>query len=242
MIQKQLTLLVFFVGISIFGYGQKAPGYLGKRLSIGGNFQLSPAILNPNNNGNKGLFKFNTQFGVTAEYATNRHASILLHYQTYSTLKDYDEEVVFFDLNNNYYDNSKLFGDLKVASYGFELRSYSESIAPYGYYLGIGLNYKVIELTQPMAFSSTTLVNRPQNDSPYTMINLNLTLGKQRIYLNKIIVSTGINIGIPLEFSKLNLLSTLEDDFTYNESDHVQKRIVLHDLLNFKIGVRYLLF
>lgn len=242
MIQKQLTLLVFFVGISIFGYSQKAPGYLGNRFSLGGNFQVSPALLNPNDNGNKGFFKFNSQFGITAEYATNRHASILFHYQKYSTKKDYDEEIVFFDLNNNYYDNNTLFGDLDVTSYGFELRSYSESIAPYGFYVGFGLNYKIIELTQPTAFSSPSLVNRPQNDSPYSMFNLNLTLGKQRIYLNKIIVSTGVNIGIPLEFGKLNLFDVTTDDFNYDESGPIHKRIALHDLFNFKIGIRYLLF
>jgi hypothetical protein len=241
MIQKKIGILVISTLISILGYSQKAPGYLGNRLSLGGNFQISPALVGPNKNENKGFLKFNTQVGASLEFVTNRNSSILAHYQIYDTKKEYDN----FILQNGVgfpIAIDDLFAKLKVTSFAVEFRRYSNSIAPYGLYTGIGLSYKMIDLIQPPILRNQFGTNIPKNDSPYSLISLGITVGKQRIYFNRLIVSTGVSINIPLEFSKINLFRDNEDPLRYNESDEVYNRIVLHDLINFKVGARLLLF
>jgi len=240
MIQKQIALLVLSTLISLLGISQKAPGYLGKRLSLGVNFQVSPALINPNNNRNTGFFKFNTQLGATIEYATNRHASILAHYQSYNTKKEYNDFQII-DLQNNY-SGGTFYGDLKVTSFGFEYRTYSESIAPQGFYSGIGLSYKKIDLTQPIIFSIPSIINSPKDESPYSLLSLGFSMGKQRIYFNRLIISTGVNFMIPLELGKLELFEESGNIYAYKESGDIYKRVALHDLFNFKIGARLLLF
>jgi hypothetical protein len=247
MIQKQIALLVVSTLISMLGISQRAPGYLGKRLNLGVNFQASPALSNPNINGNSGFFKFNTQFGATIEYATNRHASILAHYQTYTTKKGYGNLQQLMAQSYGY-SSATFYGHLKATSFGFEYRIYSGSIAPQGFYTGVGLNYKKIDLTQPAFFSlpttpligGTSLV--PKNESPYSLLSFGISMGKQRIYFNRLIISTGVNFMIPLEIGKLGLFENPSNGYFYKESVEIYKRIASHDLVNFKIGARLLIF
>lgn len=233
--------LAFFLLASISTFAQKAPGYMGKRWSVGGSIQFMSAFRGPNKNGKSGFFSLNDQYSIDIEYATQRKAAWKFSYGFYKTLKDY-KKVEEYDLNDDYYIPSAITSELDVKSFSLEYRMYHSSIAPYGKYLGVFANYKSIQLNQNEYLKTFEKSKQLKYDDPITLVSIGVSFGKQRIFFDRIVLDYGIHAILPLSFGKLPLLlidhSVTED----HENNYSAQRAIFHDYFNFKFGLRYLLF
>lgn len=239
--KQKLSSFIILIGISVhFSLAQKAPGYMGKRFNIHGMIQAKNSFLNPTEDGSEGLFKFNKQFGLGAEYAINKRSSMIVSYNTFTTSKSYED--IYYDINSSVDINlNDVFAKLDANSYSFEYRRYPNSLAPMGGFIGYIINYKTIDLTQPEILKLLPLEERPFNQSPYSLVSLGLSMGKQRIFFNCLVISGSINFLLPVEFGKMGYLSSRGSEEKYNESPDVYRRILNHDLVNLKMGVGLLL-
>ena len=161
-------------------------------------------------------------------------------FQTYTTSKSYEEE--FYSPDYSVYINmNEVYAKLNTNSFSLEYRKYPFSLAPMGGFIGYIINYKTIDLRQPKQLKSLPSSERPFNQSPYSLVSLGLSLGKQRIFFNCLAVSGSVNFLLPLELGKMGYFRNLNSDKRYNESYEVYRRILNHDMFNLKMSVGLLL-
>lgn len=198
------------------------------------------SLKHPTNDGSKGLLSFNNQIGVGIEYALTKRYSLIAMFNSYSTSKNYENATELYEVIQTIYLDD-LLAELDVNSFTAEYRNYPTSLAPYGTYLGLILNYKIIDLIQPEAISNLPPNYRPFNQSPYSLVSAGISAGKQRIFFNILSVSGGINILIPLEINKMGWFRESDEEGKYQESFDIYKRILNHDLINLRLSIGLLL-
>ncbi len=242
--KQNIQLIIAFLLIANTStFAQKAPGYMGKRLSVGGSGQFMSAFRGPNKNGESGFISFNDQYSIDLEYATQRKASLKFSYGFFKTQKDY-KKLIENDFNGDYEIPYNVKTELNVQTISLEYRMFRTSIAPYGRYLGVFANYKSIQLNQDKYFETLEISKRLQYDNPITLLSIGISFGKQRIFFDRIVVDYGISAMLPLSLGKLPLplLKVNRSNVKDHENEYSVQRAVFHDYFNFKFGLRYLLF
>lgn len=209
MIKKIVKLVFLLMIINNYIIIAQVSGYMGKRCAITFNTYSGPnyfSIFNDgftsgnNSSANPSLLKLNYKF--EASYVVTKHIALGVNVGVVDTrnffLESGREDVdnnTNYSGNNNYYD---IYNSCRLSGYslGLTYKYYlSNCIAPLGNYFQIDLlrsNYKIIDF-----YSKRNLYKLTNNENiKLSSLGINLTYGKSRIYLDRIIVTTGLQIGL----------------------------------------------
>jgi hypothetical protein len=270
--KRQVTVFIFFI-IATLATAQ-IPGYRGCRLTIAYNADLSPAILSPgvntkfenNNWSHDAVEAINFSHGLELDYVIKRRTSLCLGVQFVKTGLSYSNDYHVNDYNYpyNYYGTVYYSANQPVilkstnVSVGFKFfkRNY---IAPFGKYRKLDLViYLDKVLFDETAFTldqkNKFLIN--ENNYSFKTFGIGYTVGKQRIYFNRLIVDTGIRFGIipagifrVLEIGDISDILELTSSSSYNPNDlerqmkqQANLRLLGSQLVNFHIGIGFLAY
>jgi len=227
----------------------QAPGYLGKRLSIGIGTSIYPALYGPTKN-KKGYnlrrggsfvnrnrepsFGLNSSFEVSLDYATGRYRTLGIYGNTYTT----GVSMNYFNINTN--QEIRDFYLLDVNTIGLQysfFKSEQAALAPIGRNFTLGLEGLFLkgrpEMTSDIEFS-----RRIYNVAFKYMMSYPIN--------NSIILKLGGSIRLPL--LSLSEYVLLIDDNPYihrsTESafiDRSLRRVLYHGLMRFEFGIHYLI-
>lgn len=155
------------IGGSATGFCQ-VPGYLGKRISLQGEFHSFPALGGPTSN-NKGLqnsdelgegsFGLNWSAGARLGYVVSRQSQVLL---TFDYFKTGMNQSVYFETGGFDYGSREVFFDLTGLSFGVgtrKFRSAKGGLAPMGTYTGYSLHATMLNGKANREFSQGTEIH-----------------------------------------------------------------------------------
>ncbi len=261
------TVLVIIIVIFSASLFAQVSGYMGKRLSIEYNNMFLSALRNPTN-GNYNhtdrafnrILKFNTRNNISLDYVISRRRSIGIgadFFKTRFTLyKSFD--LTYIDMFGQEKETSTSISTIPVCNISstcFNLHYTffnKEALAPLGRYgqIEFGLiryvstydKDKVIEKLEKH-YNEITEISIEDNNISLTTY-MGFTLGRKRVYFNRLIVNSGIQICvIPEVFSLRNIFSNnnIINIGNINESNYLEnigkERIFNHMLINLKVGV-----
>ncbi len=235
-----VTLLICFLVIP--SKSQNIPGYLGKRFIIHGTFLTRSSLNNPTKDKTSGITSFNKTIGLDLEVCINNRSSVLISLQRYSTIMDYRftngvEETDFKNLLENIY------GLIDVNSTSIEYRKYRNVASPLGSYFGIILEHKNINFSRSKSlitaysYGNEEIVSAALENS---LISAGISVGKQKIFFNRLAVSAGANFLFPIQFRKMGWFRPMIEEGNYIESYNLYRRLFFHDLANFKASAGFL--
>ena len=255
---KKIIKLVFLLTIIInSNITAQVSGYMGKRFLISWNTYSSPNFYALySENGYYDVAKKTTKPSflqlnnrIEASYIISRHIGLGLNVGLINTRSyfieqrlDSSESNYSGDYQVNYFQNSN-----KVSGYsiGFTYKYYySNWIAPLGKYFQIDIFRSYFKITD--------FYNKP-NFSKVKNLNLNLkslginfTFGKSRVYFDRIIISTGLQLGVSDGLLYTN--SSMQTIYDYDNEDIYLLRknsrawYAWSTLFNFHLGIGFLAF
>ncbi len=235
-----IILLIYFSVIPVLS--QNIPGYLGKRFIVHGTFLTRSSLNEPTKDKTSGITSFNKTLGLGLEVCINNRSSVLISLQKYSTIMDYRftngvEEIDFKNLLENIY------GLIEVNSTSIEYRKYRNVASPLGSYFGVILEHKNINftrsesLTTSYSYGNERIVSATLENS---LISAGISIGKQKVFFNRLAVSAGANFLFPIQFRKMGWFRPMIEEGNYIESYNLYRRLFFHDLANFKASVGFL--
>lgn len=245
---RRIGLISILVLASFSGYSQ-ASGYMGKKFLITGEVSFLNALFNPNHNMNKGLnkFSFNVRSTTDLDYVIARNGTIGLTFDVFVTGLNYKWNTTEFTdwlvpgINTD-------FENARISGYGYGInykifRNPSKSgIAPIGSYVKFDL---MLLDARVKPYSKSNDVVFGYTEQFYTPA-FSITLGRQRILWDFLILRSGIQIGfVPTGISPyLQNLDSKGIERATQEQDlraHVEARLFSYYLLNVNFGVGFLL-
>lgn len=242
---KWLTLIFLLTAEVCFG---QASGYMGRKLLVTGEVSFLNALFNPNHNMNQGLrkFAFNLRATSDLDYVVARNASVGATFDVFATGTE-------FDWNTDKYadllvaDIDPKFQHARISGYGYGInykifRNPSKGgIAPIGSYVKFDMMLLDMRLRP---FDDTADVAHSFSDRFFTPV-ISITLGRQRIFWDFLILRTGIQIGIvPMGISPYlqHIGDGIERETQQQElRAHAEARLMTYYLLNINFGVGFLL-
>lgn len=225
---KKSILVLLFFGVVVFVYGQ-VPGFMGKRLSISANGYFGPSFDQPVSVKPSGAGIFlNKKISIGVDYVIGRKWTVGLEVQQLNTAtKLWFDNGISSIRNTNYKLNSTF------VSLGFSrFFSKSDFIAPVGRYFTFGamvVNFTLFD-EKGVVFAPKTKLLEGHDYGVF------FGFGRKRIYNRRFIVDYAMQSGAV--FGK-SLPPYLTDDANFFLD--VRYRLFYASLLNFKIGVGYLL-
>lgn len=258
----QLKVLLVFTLTSIISvaYAQP-PGFMGKRLSVGLESNITPSYtgliyaLEPD----VSLPLFNFRPGIQAEYVVTRNTALTIGVHSINTAFKANTRFVKQDPINDY-PSFEIDDVIKLKGYDYELGAnfYSSGLpAPLGSYFRIALCFisatpdfdtSAINLRAREAnFTDTLFTFDPSDMLPYKTTALCMEWGKQRVIAERFSVkySLGINFVLKPHSVFLDEIYDPNNDpppATMEIFDpKVRDRIFNNYFITFKIGVGYLL-
>lgn len=249
-----LLIVILFLIPSFDSHAQSPPGYMGKRLSVHAGMFFSPAISNPNQNGQKSFISYNRGNVFNLNYIIGRNSSLELDYHTYKTQVDY---ATFFNENydngypsetfnangiNKATDNS--FGQISATNFAIYYKKFKEGyLAPYGYFSRYGIIYNKYTVVNGNIFEKTE--DKPLVEDSYSGTFISWGIGKQRIYFDFLMISYGVNLNFPIQGGYLkntfDVFANSYDSKTFI-SESTKARIAGYQLMDVYLKIGFLLF
>lgn len=245
--KKILFVLAALLSLAGLSYSQ-APGYMGKRLLVAGEFASIPILVGlPNHNFEEGPLNFSIRGVFDLDYVTTRRGSIGLTINTVSTSMNYSYDSLSYRVIDSETEFAQ-YAQIKGMSYCINFKIFHGSskgaIAPVGNYskFGIGvIHYKTVPYVKEFDYLDKT------NTERFITPIFTYAYGKQRVLFNNVIFRTSAEIGIVPS----GILYALDYYYTGGSDPvgtHRSKlkqsanlRLTSYYLLNFNIGVGFLL-
>lgn len=236
--RTSLLISVFFLAFLFESFGQTS-GYMGKRWSLSGNFSNIIILDQPNHNyGYNGFPSFSIHYEAELDYCINRRTSMGLMFHralTSAHIEYYEKLGSSFVVSD--YDYLKIRGTAYGLNFKFFMRR--GDLAPVGFYSKIGfgvLAYNYLPYDEDLM-----ALKEPLKESGITSI-FTLTLGKQRILFNNILLRGSVDLNFLPVPGGLS-----ENDYGASSSydniakDVALKRLFTYYLLNFNVGIGFLI-
>lgn len=225
-------ICLFFISALYSSSFAQVNGFLGKRFALGVNGFFSPNLSKKDIssiNQNASILPINKRYALVIGYTlTNKwDISSSLHLQKSAT-----NNLVF----DNAIENEPLGYAINIYCFGFSAQRFltrqSDFIAPVGKYFSFGLlitNFSLVDVKGHVFKPNTVL-------SSGRVSSLTLGFGRKRVFFKTLLFNYGIEAALPL------FKASLKNDTYFNEFVSVpQKRIKQLSLVNFKVGLCYLL-
>lgn len=242
---RWFTFIFLLVGQACFG---QASGYMGKKLLVTGEISFLNAVFNANHNMNQGLRKFAFNLRATADldYVVARNASVGATFDVFATGTAFDWQTDKYDeLLVQAIDSEFRHSRISGYGYGINYKIFRNpakgGIAPVGSYVKFDMMLLDVRLRP---FDNTANVAHSFSDQFFTPA-ISITLGRQRIFWDFLILRTGIQVGIvPMGISPY--LQKLGDGIERGTQQqelraHAEARLMTYYLLNVNFGVGFLL-
>ncbi len=234
-------------------------GFMGKRFSIGYANSISPAFFSP---GPKALFSdaddgawavnnLNVTHELSIDYVLNSRAVFCFSPQYFRTGLSYNK---YIGENQYYYYNPSDDRPIRLQCINLEagIKLFNRrNMAPLGWYSKmemivffdkLSLDKDALYKTPDHHFSVTPSEKYAQAKSTYNFKSMGFvyTVGKQRIFFNKMIVDMGLRFALvpSFLFKKIAYFSDIESEL----STRADARIFPAQLVNFHIGIGFLAF
>lgn len=237
-------MLFLLIGGSMTGFCQ-VPGYLGKKLSLQGEFHSFPALIGPTAS-NKGLqahygeegggFGLNWSAGARVGYVTSRYGQAILlvdYLKTGMIQTAYSPAAGPF--GDQGYDSHELFYNLTGFSGGIGMRKFSPSkggIAPMGRYNGYSLSGTFLKgeiLDKRTSYYSGGGQHAPLGIDPkHFTLSFGYEFGANFIVKDRLLLNLGAKLNLPLSPRILKYVLSEEgpwdpysnvNDKTYSENN-----------------------
>lgn len=255
-------IAILFVLIAFSGFAQKVPGYLGKRFSIGYAANCSPALLNPNANGDD--IGLNLTHELNLEFTIKRRTNLCLMYQFFNTGVGSPSVTVqgqdpygYYAEYKYIYRGTKPF-QLHTTCYGIGFKFFRKgTLAPVGKYGKLDLILYFSDLTYEKSnfvkndvYNGTRELDQSVGSGEYNYKTFGLayTLGSQRILFNCLVLDYGVRVAV-LPAGALTFLAEREELISDTSSDYfsgcrrqTNYRLFGHQFLNVHIGLGFLAF
>lgn len=258
-----LTFLIAIL-ISSSSYSQSMYGYLGKRFYINGALSASPSIFSRNLEGNMLALKFNLIGTVSANMVLNNQHVTAINYKRYSSVASVHSNGEGLVYRNALSDG----GGWDIGDYHFTTNEIgwnyqffgSDLNAPLGSYVSLGFGMAFSKYDIPFQ----TLSTKSSNEVPVVLSYdntksikspiLRFGFGRQTVFWNNFLFDYGVDVGINLGFiaTQFRTLDPFEagsssstitqDDFEFVSKKAVQNRVFMMNLINFRMGLSYLIF
>lgn len=239
-------------------------GYMGKRFMVIYEPGMAPTFFNPNKN-NK-LWRPSFNHALAVEYVVARSASIGIQTEIHQT----GANISGAGLKPSYYNSleqsnynygsptgEKAFMKLSSTNYQFFYKRYkNNNVAPLGTYFKFGVfiersKSRGLDVRDANAYSSNNnssgnyyssnndyIVLPTINQKSFVNGGLFFTWGRENIFYDKLIVNYGVRLGYTF-----GTLLLIEDVANSNRVAYdVRKRMTAYNLLNFNLGIGYLIF
>lgn len=222
MLRTCLTVLV--LSLSILTSFAQAPGYLGKKFTLQGEFHSFPALSGPTVN-NRGLDSYdeeglglglNWSAGARLGYVLSRQQQLIL---SFDYLKTGVTQNAYY-LSDFDYSSDELFFNLQGVSVGIGNRKFKPGkggLAPMGKYSGFSLNATFLKGSLNSEFSYNT---RPLNDygidPKHMVLSLGYEFGTNYIIKDRLILNVGAKLGLTLS-PRVFRFALEEEEWTPND-------------------------
>jgi len=263
--KRKVLISLFFCCLFLEGYGQNLAGYLGRQITVYGNFK---SFLRINQAAKESKIPFNTKLGAGVDFVVAKRVSLGLEFETFktgfSTDLPYLEESYssyYSSYSDNPFDVRYTSVDLgaQVKTYGAYINLFSGQkghLAPYGKYQIMGA--KLMSVTEKDFRNSLKVYNAERGmhliDPEYSTYGYGLTygVGKKWIYFDRLIVDVRVQSCMVLDKDFLPVILNSKNDTYDNYSNNIDfeltmeedmlKRVSLHSLLDFSFSMGWLLF
>ncbi len=261
MIRTLLTLLLLASGSTVLLC--QVPGYLGKRLTLQGEFHSFPALEGPTadkrgldtNTGDEGgQLGLNWSAGARLGYVTSRFGQTVL---SFDYLKTGMNQVAYGPPINSGYSSYELFYHLTGLTIGIGTRKFISSkggLAPMGLYRGYSLSAtflkgKLVEKYTPSNIPLILLDTTPK----HTVLSLGYNVGSNFIVKDRFLLNLGVKFNLALSPRALRYVfveeglwdpssneqgfSTFDEGNTYSFKTLAAARYALHSVFMIYFGV-----
>lgn len=197
-------MLFLLIGGSMTGFCQ-VPGYLGKKLSLQGEFHSFPALDGPTSN-NRGLqtydevdggrFGLNWSAGARLGYVVSRQSQILVSFDYFKTGMN---QTVYFPDGGFNIGERNVFFNLTGLSFGVGQRKFRSSkggLAPMGMYTGYSLNATMLNGKVNREFSSGTEIHG--TEPKHIVPSLGYEFGTNIVVKDRLLVNVGAKLNFAL--------------------------------------------
>lgn len=246
---------------------QEVAGFRGKHWIGYYDLALSPAFIYAANS-NDGFVTINGQNTISADYIYQMHKSLTFAAKYYRTNVLFNEPLKYTvkyknsgsfyynDLPYEEYLSPDTFAPLHAFELDFGIKNHRELLAPLGGYSVFELGFIFYKVkTSPNTFLADVedekyIVQKPNvtNKNLYKSLKLCYTWGKQWVIFDKVALNMGISTGWVLGGLGLKTSSffDLDGNSSVAESDYIgltsRYRLWGHNLLNFKLGIGYIVY
>jgi len=225
----------------------QAPGYMGKRLLITGEASFLNALFSPNHAMDKGLssFAFNIRGTVDLDYVVARNGSIGLTFDIIFSGMEYDWSDARFatllvpDIGTSF-DHAQLRG----YGYGINYKVFRNpargGIAPIGGY--VKFDAMLLDL-RIRPYDRKAGIAHPHEERIFTPM-LSITLGRQRIMFNHLVVRSGVQLGV-VPAGIVPYFELLDGDLGHTDQRrdvgaNAEARLFSYYLINFNVGIGFI--
>jgi hypothetical protein len=205
MLRTLLTLLLLSLG-SMAAYAQ-APGYLGKRITLQGEFHSFPAIIGPTSS-NRGLqtysvsgdetFGLNWSAGARLGYVLSRYKQLVL---SFDYLKTGVTQTAYLPTGVDY-TSRELFYNLQGLTFGIGTRKFNSGkggLAPMGIYSGFSLQLTALKGKLNKEFSpDNTPLSAYGIEANHLVPSLGYEFGTNFIIKDKLLLNVGAKLNFAL--------------------------------------------
>jgi len=245
-------LLLFSVSFA------QVPGYLGKKFIISTGNSFSPSLIDPassktfNGAGFFGIPSLNSTYIFTIDYAISRKFNLCLSVNYLKTGVEY--EGVYGNVLGSALYTGSLSTPIQLTSYGASIafKVFSRGfVAPVGRYkkFDCGISFASGKYNNSMFISSDdgTPVGGGSGDYKAVGVTFGLTVGRQRIFFDKLTVDYGLRFALTGFISKDQTDSDATTiDYPSMIHDAIatdcNTRLLHHELVNFVINIGFIPF
>ncbi|MCB0707610.1 MAG: hypothetical protein KDC34_19980 [Saprospiraceae bacterium] len=266
-------ILVIFVGLISFQFGNaQVSGYLGKRLSVCGNFDFMPTVrglelrlLDGIAISNEGIgVDFNWGYGIDLAYALTRKLSVRAGIGRFHTNMEMDSKGLLYSVifNETYVVDYTYLYDLTALTYrvGFDWsRLKRGGLGPMGPYFGMHADFHNITGMETDKYPTEDigiigLIDTPlEFDTKSKYWDLKFELGFNNILYDRLILKSAFQFGWSTRgrYYTTNPSNNYQTEFTvqtykvYNEEKFDERSIArgfTHQMMMIRVGLGYLIF
>lgn len=262
---KKTVFLIFVILYNLQTFAQ-VPGYQGKRLSIEYNNYFFPSFIMPNAKGDynsddalrfkKKLFTLNTRNKISLDYVLSRRTSIGGGFEFFRSRFIFFEKFECESTEGEVLVSSDYpAGNVAARIFNVHYTIFKRKLlAPLGYYtqfeFGV-ISYKssydenaLLKDVQNSYYYDIPEIPSFRNRSTYNASYLGITLGKKRVFFDKLIVNSGIQFAYVIDSKPFGDVFFI-DSRKVSEKIYLQRmgknRISSSMMLNFQLGVGLLI-
>lgn len=229
------------------GLWAQAPGYMGKRLSVTGEASFFNALFNPDHAMNSGLnsFGFNVRGTFDVDYVVARNGSVGFTFDLLFSGMEYDwADEAWTDPLVPRIGEEFQHGQIRGYGYGINYKVFRNpakgGIAPIGGYTKFDVMLVDVRVRPYDKDGGRAHHHEEQFFTPV----LSITLGRQRVFFNNLLLRTGVQLGI-VPTGIVPYFERMDgniDKATQREDlrAHTEARLLSYYLLNFNVGVGFL--